>query len=118
MPLRVGFPSSLRLQRHTSVALSRKLLGELPLKRFPPDLPRTPMISQELLNMLRCPLDPGRVTRLEEAAAGLVCQRCRLTFPVREGIPCMLVDEAQLPAGCSRIEELPCQKAPPPATTP
>lgn len=70
------------------------------------------MISQDLLDMLRCPLDPGRASRLDEAADGLVCQRCRLTFPVREGIPCMLVEDAQLPAGCSRLEDLPCQKRP------
>ena len=76
------------------------------------------MISQDLLNMLRCPLDPGHTTRLEIAADGLLCQRCQLKFPVREGIPCMLVDEAQLPAGCSRFEDLPCQKTPRPITTP
>ncbi len=77
---------------------------------------RTLMISQELLDMLRCPLDPERKARLESAAEGLVCQRCRLTFPVREGIPCLLVDEARLPADCSRMEDLPCQKASQPAT--
>ena len=69
------------------------------------------MISQELLDLLRCPLDPGHA-RLECGPDGLVCQSCRLTFPVREGIPCMLVDEATLPAGCASLADLPCQKKP------
>jgi len=72
------------------------------------------MISQELLDLLRCPLDPGQ-TRLESGTDGLVCQRCRLTFPVREGIPSMLVEEAILPAGCANLADLPCQKKSPAA---
>lgn len=71
------------------------------------------MISPQLLDLLRCPLDPSN-TRLDQTADGLVCQRCRLQFPVREGIPCMLPEEAQLPAGCSSLDDLPCRK--PPAT--
>ena len=75
------------------------------------------MISQQLLDLLRCPLDPAG-TRLEEAAGGLVCQRCRLRFPVREGIPCMLPEEAELPLGCTRLEELPCKQKPSPREGP
>ena len=67
--------------------------------------PRTDMISQELLDLLRCPLDPSH-TRLEAGNNGLVCQRCRLVYPVREGIPSMLVEEAVLPAGCASIADL------------
>jgi uncharacterized protein YbaR (Trm112 family) len=67
------------------------------------------MISPELLDLLRCPLDPSH-TRVETGADGLVCQRCRLTFPVRDGIPCMLVEEAVLPAGCASVAALPCQQ--------
>ena len=69
------------------------------------------MISPQLLDLLRCPLDPSN-TRLDQTAEGLVCQRCRLQFPVREGIPCMLPEEAQLPAGCSSLDNLPCRKHP------
>jgi uncharacterized protein YbaR (Trm112 family) len=69
------------------------------------------MISQQLLDLLRCPLDPAGA-RLEESAGGLVCQRCRLKFPVREGIPCMLPEEAELPPGCARWEDLPCRPQP------
>jgi uncharacterized protein YbaR (Trm112 family) len=69
------------------------------------------MISPQLLDLLRCPLDPSN-TRLDQTADGLVCQRCRLQFPVREGIPCMLPEEAQLPPGCHSLENLPCRKQP------
>ena len=69
------------------------------------------MISQDLLNLLRCPLDPSH-TKLEAGSDGLVCQRCRLTFPVREGIACMLAEEAILPPGCASMADLPCQKQP------
>ena len=69
------------------------------------------MISQDLLDILRCPYDPSH-TRLEAGADGLVCQRCRLTFPMREGFPSMIVEEAILPAGCASHADLPCRKTP------
>ncbi len=72
------------------------------------------MISKELLDILRCPLDPSHTSRLEEEGDGLVCQRCRLKFPVKEGIPCMLVEEAELPPGVSSLQALPCQQSPVP----
>jgi uncharacterized protein YbaR (Trm112 family) len=70
------------------------------------------MISQELLDILRCPLDPTRSARLDQQADGLVCQRCRLTFPIKEGLPCMLVEDALLPPGASSLQALPCQQTP------
>ena len=69
-------------------------------------------IAQQLLDILRCPLDPGHTARLDDEADGLVCQRCRLRFPIKEGIPCMLVEEAELPAGSSSLQALPCQQNP------
>jgi uncharacterized protein YbaR (Trm112 family) len=70
------------------------------------------MISKELLDILRCPLDPARSARLEEEVDGLVCQRCRLKFPIKEGLPCMLVEDAILPSGASSLQALPCQQTP------
>jgi uncharacterized protein YbaR (Trm112 family) len=67
------------------------------------------MISQETLDVLRCPMDPGN-TRLEATETALVCQRCRVEFPIREGIPCLLIEEAVLPQGCASISQLPCQQ--------
>ena len=72
------------------------------------------MVSQQLLDILRCPLDPAH-TRLEATADGLFCQRCRLKFPVREGFPSMLPEEAELPPGCASLADLPCQRAAAPA---
>lgn len=69
-------------------------------------------ISEQLLDILRCPLDPTRQARLEQEADGLTCQRCRLKFPIKEGLPCMLVEEAELPAGASSLQALPCQQTP------
>jgi uncharacterized protein YbaR (Trm112 family) len=70
------------------------------------------MISKELLDILRCPLDPLRQARLEQEPVALVCQRCRLKFPIREGLPCMLVEEAELPPGAGSLQALPCQQTP------
>jgi uncharacterized protein YbaR (Trm112 family) len=68
------------------------------------------MISPQLLEILRCPLDPAHA-RVEEVGETLVCQRCRLEFPVREGIPSMLPEEAKLPPDCASMADLPCQRA-------
>ena len=67
------------------------------------------MISEELLAILRCPMDPSR-THLAQEANHLVCQRCRLQFRIKDGIPVLVVEEAELPAGCSSLDQLPCQK--------
>ncbi|HMF15038.1 MAG TPA: Trm112 family protein, partial [Gemmataceae bacterium] len=106
------------------------------------------MINQDLLDILRCPLDashgrgshqpspagsmahklvripPGErspeVSRPESAAESsgtrlslegdaLYCQRCRLKFAIKGGIPNMIVEEAELPPGCDSISQLPCQ---------
>ncbi len=75
------------------------------------------MVTQEFLDMLRCPLDPGH-TRLDLVPDGLVCQRCRLKYLVKDGIPCMLPEEAELPAGCASLDALPCRQASARATPP
>jgi uncharacterized protein YbaR (Trm112 family) len=75
------------------------------------------MISQELLDMLRCPWDPARTATLAQADDRLVCQRCQLCFRIRDGFPVMIVEEAELPPGCASLEQLPCQSAKHPAAT-
>jgi uncharacterized protein YbaR (Trm112 family) len=47
---------------------------------------------------------------MAEGDNALVCQRCRLRFPIREGIPALLVEEAELPPGMNKVKDLPCQK--------
>ena len=67
------------------------------------------MISQDQIDALRCPLSPSQV-RLEVAGESLVCTRCRLRFAVRHDIPCMIVEDAELPPGCAKLDDLPCQR--------
>lgn len=51
-------------------------------------------LSQELLDILACPKCKGTL-RLTEAQDGLVCEACKLLYPVKDDIPVMLIDEAQ-----------------------
>lgn len=51
-------------------------------------------LSPELVAILVCPQCKGSLT-MEPAEAGLICPVCHLRYPVREGIPVMLVDEAE-----------------------
>ena len=68
------------------------------------------MISPDLLEILRCPLDPKREARLREEGDRLVCERCRLKFPIKDGFPVLVLEEAELPAGCESTSDLPCQR--------
>ena len=47
-----------------------------------------------LLEILVCPQCKGPLEERPEGPS-LACARCRLVFPVRDGIPIMLLDEAQ-----------------------
>ena len=67
------------------------------------------MLTPDLLDRLRCPMAPSR-SKLEDDGWSLVCVSCRLSFPMREGIPSLLPEEAQLPEGCASLEDLPCRK--------
>ncbi|MDD2308835.1 MAG: Trm112 family protein [Desulfuromonadaceae bacterium] len=52
------------------------------------------MFTSELLDILACPACKGTLTPLGEPSS-LLCQHCGLKFPVREGIPIMLINEAE-----------------------
>ena len=54
-------------------------------------------LDAELWDVLACPVDHGAVTA-DEATNEIVCATCGLRFPVRDGIPVMLVDEATRPS--------------------
>jgi uncharacterized protein len=51
-------------------------------------------ISKELLEILACPKCKGDL-RLTQAEDGLICEKCRLLYEIREDIPIMLIDEAK-----------------------
>ena len=65
------------------------------------------MIKQELLSILVCPLGKAPL-RLEGQT--LVCTRCGLRFAIEDDIPNMLVEEAELPTGCSSVSDLECAR--------
>ena len=50
-------------------------------------------VSTELLEILVCPQCKGDLIETGDRA-GLDCPTCKLRYPVREGIPVMLVEEA------------------------
>ncbi|MEW6675046.1 MAG: Trm112 family protein [Nitrospirota bacterium] len=50
-------------------------------------------ISRELLEILACPKCKGDIV-LTEKEDGLICERCRLLYPIKDDIPIMLIDEA------------------------
>lgn len=50
-------------------------------------------IDKELLEILACPKCKGDI-RLSDKKDGLICDACRLMYPIRDDIPVMLIDEA------------------------
>lgn len=51
-------------------------------------------LPKELLDIIACPKCKGEI-RLREDGRALLCEQCRLAYPVRDGIPVMLIDEAE-----------------------
>jgi uncharacterized protein YbaR (Trm112 family) len=51
-------------------------------------------LSPNLLAILACPACKGTL-QYEPERPALVCNQCRLRYPVRDDIPIMLVDEAE-----------------------
>ena len=55
-----------------------------------------PMTTDELLRILACPkcLSPLRALEENDALVGLACPECSELYPVRDGIPIMLIEDA------------------------
>ena len=51
-------------------------------------------LNKELLDILACPKCKGDI-RLSEGGGGLICERCRLVYQIKDDIPIMLIDEAE-----------------------
>ncbi len=62
-------------------------------------------MNSEQLDLLVCPLGKAPL-RWEDDAA--VCSECGLRYPIEDGIPRMVVDDATLPDGVDAIEDLSC----------
>jgi uncharacterized protein YbaR (Trm112 family) len=54
------------------------------------------LLDETLARILVCPVDKGDLTE-DEPGSRLVCQVCGRRYPVRDGIPIMLVDRAEEP---------------------
>ncbi|MBT4933462.1 MAG: Trm112 family protein [Rhodospirillaceae bacterium] len=51
-------------------------------------------VDAKLLEILVCPLTKGPLT-YDEQAQELISEGAKLAYPIRDGIPIMLVDEAR-----------------------
>jgi len=54
-------------------------------------------LDAALWQVLACPCDAHGALTADEQAQTLTCQACGAAFPVRDGIPVMLLDEAVRP---------------------
>ncbi|MBM3243945.1 MAG: Trm112 family protein [Candidatus Omnitrophica bacterium] len=50
------------------------------------------MIDKELLDILACPACKGDVFLKEDK---IICKKCAKKYPIKDGIPVMLIDEAE-----------------------
>jgi hypothetical protein len=68
----------------------------------PPSSTEPAAVDPKLLELLVCPLTKGPL-RYDRAAQELISEQAGLAFPIRDGIPIMLVDEARPLDGSERI---------------
>jgi hypothetical protein len=54
-------------------------------------------ISQELLEILACPACKGDLEYDRDNQKLICVGECKRRYPIRDGIPVMLIDEAELP---------------------
>ena len=59
-------------------------------------------IDPDLLDILRCPLTRSR---LRQEGDFLIAETGGLAYPVRDGIPVMLIEEAKLPSGIATLDD-------------
>lgn len=51
-------------------------------------------LDKDLLDILACPKCKGDV-KLTDSGDGLVCEKCKLLYEIKDDIPIMLIDEAK-----------------------
>ena len=67
------------------------------------DMSETSPIDAEVLNVFRCPLTRSKLT---QEGSELVAEVGGLRYPINDGIPILLIDEAKLPEGISSLDDL------------
>jgi len=55
-------------------------------------------IDEKLLEILACPACDDRPP-VKLKGEKLVCEKCKRAYPIRDGIPVMLVEEAEIESG-------------------
>ena len=63
--------------------------------------PSSNSIDPELLEILRCPLTRSH---LHQEGDWLIAEVGGLSYPIRDGIPVMLIEEAKLPPGVDSLD--------------
>ena len=66
------------------------------------------MVNEELLALLVCPMGKAPLRREGDT---LICTRCGPRFSIQDDIPNMLIEEAELPPGCTAMAELECVRS-------
>jgi uncharacterized protein YbaR (Trm112 family) len=66
------------------------------------------MVNEELLALLVCPLGKAPLRREGDS---LVCTSCGPRFAIKDEIPNMLIEEAELPQGCAGLADLECVRS-------
>ena len=66
------------------------------------------MLSDQFLALLVCPMGKVPLTRVGNT---LVCTQCNVRFSIKDDIPNMIVEEAELPPTCSCLADLECVKS-------
>ncbi|MCC7145626.1 MAG: Trm112 family protein [Phycisphaeraceae bacterium] len=64
--------------------------------------PTAAKLDPELLDVLVCPLTRSR---LRQEGDELIAEVGGLRYPIRDGIPIMLIEEAKLPAGINTLDD-------------
>lgn len=52
------------------------------------------MLNKELLEILACPKCKGSL-EYDEGNERLLCHQCKLRYPIKDGIPIMLIEDAE-----------------------
>lgn len=68
------------------------------------------MIDPKLLELLACPACDDRPPLRQEGDA-LVCDECRRRYPIRDGLPEVLVESATLPDDAQQPEQTAAPRA-------
>jgi uncharacterized protein YbaR (Trm112 family) len=68
-------------------------------------------VDDAFLAQLRCPIDPDKEATLAREEQQLICSRCAVRYPIKQGLPVLVPDEGELPDDLRELSQLPCQRA-------